>query len=229
MTEEIFREDAYAASAQARVLSSDARGIVLDRTVFYPRGGGQAGDSGALVRDDGTTVKVSDTIKGEGQILHVAEAPLDSGETVTARIDWERRHRHMRFHTATHLLCAIVPHPTNGCSINAGYARLDFDMVEPLDRAHLERELARLVAEAHDIRTIWISDEELDAKPELVRTMSVKPPRGVGRIRLLEIDGVDLQACGGTHVANTREIGALRVAKIEKKSARSRRVVLEFA
>ena len=229
MTEEIFREDAYATSAQARVLSSDARGIVLDRTVFYPRGGGQAGDSGTLVRDDGTTVKVSDTIKGEGQILHVAEAPLDSGETVTARIDWERRHRHMRFHTATHLLCAIVPHPTNGCSINAGYARLDFDMVEPLDRAHLERELARLVAEAHDIRTIWISDEELDAKPELVRTMSVKPPRGVGRIRLLEIDGVDLQACGGTHVANTREIGALRVAKIEKKSARSRRVVLEFA
>jgi len=229
MTEEIFREDAYATSAQARVISSDARGIVLDRTVFYPRGGGQAGDSGALVRDDGTTVKVSDTIKGEGQILHVAEAPLDSGERITARIDWERRHRHMRFHTATHLLCAIVPHPTNGCSIQADYARLDFDMVEPLDRAHLEQELARLVAEAHDIRTIWISDEELDAKPELVRTMSVKPPRGVGRIRLLEIDGVDLQACGGTHVANTREIGALRVAKIEKKSARSRRVVLEFA
>ena len=148
---------------------------------------------------------------------------------MTLRLDWARRHRHMRFHTATHLLCAIVPHPTNGCSIQADYARLDFDMVEPLDRAHLEQELARLVAEAHDIRTIWISDEELDAKPELVRTMSVKPPRGVGRIRLLEIDGVDLQACGGTHVANTREIGALRVAKIEKKSARSRRVVLEFA
>jgi misacylated tRNA(Ala) deacylase len=229
MTEEIFREDAYLTMAPARVVSSDARGIVLDRTIFYPRGGGQAGDSGALLRGDGTAVKVSDTIKGDGQILHVAQAPLESGEAVTARIDWERRHRHMRFHTATHLLCAIVAHPTNGCSINADYARLDFDMVEPLDRAHLEQELARLVAEAHDIRTLWISDEELDAKPELVRTMSVKPPRGVGRIRLLEIDGVDLQACGGTHVANTREIGALRVAKIEKKSARSRRVVLEFA
>jgi len=174
-------------------------------------------------------IEVSDTIKGDGQILHVAQAPLDTGETVTARIDWERRHRHMRFHTATHLLCAIVPHDTNGCSITSAYARLDFDMVEPLERENLERELARLVAEAHDIRTIWITDEELDAKPELVRTMSVKPPRGVGRIRLLEIDGVDLQACGGTHVANTREIGALRVAKIEKKSARSRRVVLEFA
>src|SRR5258706_9944432 len=237
MAEEIFREDAYLTTAQARVISSDARGIVLDRTIFYPRGGGQAGDSGALERGDGTTVKVSDTIKGDGQILHVVEdrplgteaRGLSPDDVVTARIDWERRHRHMRFHTATHLLCAIVPHPTNGCSITADYARLDFDMVEPLDRAHLEQELARLVAEAHDIRTIWITDEELDAKPELVRTMSVKPPRGVGRIRLLEIDGVDLQACGGNHVANTRQSGALRVAKIEKKSARSRRVVLGFA
>ena len=230
-TEELFREDAYRTESPARVVACDARGIVLDRTVFYPRGGGQAGDSGALVRGDGSAIAITDTVKGEapGEILHVAATPLDSGESVTARIDWERRHRHMRFHTATHLLCAIVPHPTNGCSITADYARLDFDMVEPLDREHLERELARLVAEAHDIRTIWISDEELDAKPELVRTMSVKPPRGVGRVRLLEIDGVDLQACGGTHVANTREIGALRISKIEKKSARSRRVVLEFA
>jgi misacylated tRNA(Ala) deacylase len=230
-TEELFREDAYRTESPARVVACDARGIVLDRTVFYPRGGGQAGDSGALVRGDGSAIAITDTVKGEapGEILHVAATPLESGESVTARIDWDRRHRHMRFHTATHLLCAIVPHPTNGCSITADYARLDFDMVEPLDREHLERELARLVAEAHDIRTIWISDEELDAKPELVRTMSVKPPRGVGRVRLLEIDGVDLQACGGTHVANTREIGALRIAKIEKKSARSRRVVLEFA
>ena len=177
---------------------------------------------------------IADTVKGEspGEILHVP-APgqglaLAPGAKVIARIDWDRRHRHMRFHTATHLLCAIVPHQTNGCSITKDYARLDFDMVEPLDRDHLERELARLVAEAHDVRTTWITDEELDAKPELVRTMSVQPPRGVGRVRLLEIEGVDLQACGGTHVANTREIGAIRVAKIEKKSARSRRVVIEF-
>jgi misacylated tRNA(Ala) deacylase len=231
MTEELFRDDAYLAEAPARVVSCDARGIVLDRTVFYPRGGGQAGDAGNLVRADGSAIPIADTVKGEapGDILHVAAAPLEAGETVTARIDWERRHRHMRFHTATHLLCAIVPHQTNGCSITADYARLDFDMVEPLDREHLERELARLVAEAHDVRTIWMSEEEMDARPELVRTMSAKPPRGVGRVRLLEIDGVDLQACGGTHVANTREIGMLRVAKIEKKSARSRRVVLEFA
>jgi misacylated tRNA(Ala) deacylase len=249
MTEPIYRDAPYERQNAARVTAIDEHGIRLDRTVFYPRGGGQAGDAGALVLADGTAIVIADTIKppspsgaqgvergvGEGGIVHVpapgqaALAGLAPGTSLTARIDWDRRHRHMRFHTATHLLCAIVPHPTNGCSITAGYARLDFDMVEPLEREHLERELARLVAEAHEVRTVWITDEELDAKPELVRTMSVKPPRGVGRVRLLEIDGVDLQACGGTHVANTREIGALRVAKIEKKSARSRRVVLEFA
>jgi misacylated tRNA(Ala) deacylase len=231
MTEELFRQDAYRRETPAAVLACDERGIVLDRTVFYPRGGGQAGDSGVLVRTDGSEIPIVDTIKADGQVVHVADPPvsLAQGESVTARIDWEKRHRHMRFHTATHLLCAIVPHQTNGCSITRDYARLDFDMVEPLDREHLERELARLVAEAHEVRTAWITDEELDAKPELVRTMSVKPPRGVGRIRLLEIDGVDLQPCGGTHVANTAEIGALRVVKIEKKSARTRRVVLEFS
>ena len=238
MTEELFKQEPYRTESEARVVSADARGIVLDRTIFYPRGGGQAGDAGTLARGDGTSIAIADTVKGEapGEILHVPApgqdaliAALAPGESVTSKINWARRHRHMRFHTATHLLCAIIPHQTNGCSITAGYARLDFDMTEPLDREHLERELARLIAEAHDVRTVWITDEELDAKPELVRTMSVKPPRGVGRVRLLEIDGVDLQPCGGTHVANTREIGALRVARIEKKSARSRRVVIEFA
>jgi misacylated tRNA(Ala) deacylase len=237
MTQELYREEPYRAEAGASVVQIDARGIVLDQTNFYPRGGGQAGDAGSIVRADGTVIAIADTVKGEapGEIVHVpapgqeaALASLAAGEKVSLRLDWVRRHRHMRFHTATHLLCAIIPHQTNGCSITAQYARLDFDMVEPLDREHLERELARLVAGGHEVRTIWITDEELDAKPDLVRTMSVKPPRGVGRIRLLEIDGVDLQPCGGTHVANTREIGALRVAKIEKKSARSRRVVIEF-
>ena len=237
MTQELYREEPYRAEAEARVVRVDAPGIVFDRTNFYPRGGGQAGDAGSMVRGDGAVIAIADTVKGEapGEIVHVpapgqeaALASLAAGEKVSLRLDWERRHRHMRFHTATHLLCAIIPHQTNGCSITAQYARLDFDMVEPLDREHLERELSRLVAESHEVRTIWITDEELDAKPELVRTMTVKPPRGVGRIRLLEIDGVDLQPCGGTHVANTREIGALRVAKIEKKSARSRRVVIEF-
>jgi misacylated tRNA(Ala) deacylase len=237
MSEALFRDDAYRREATAKVVRADAHGIVLDRTVFYPRGGGQAGDAGILRLADGGEIAIADTVKGEGaEILHVPapgqeerRARIRAGDAVEARIDWERRHRHMRFHTATHLLCAIVPHQTNGCSITSEYARLDFDMVEPLDREHLERELARLVAGAHAVRTVWITDEELDAKPELVRTMSVKPPRGVGRVRLLEIEGVDLQPCGGTHVANTSEIGALKVMKIEKKSARTRRVVLEFA
>jgi misacylated tRNA(Ala) deacylase len=234
MTEELYREEPYRRETEASIVRVDDAGIVLDRTVFYPRGGGQAGDAGSLVRSDGGVIAIADTVKGAapGEIVHVPAAPapgLKEGERVVARIDWERRHRHMRFHTATHLLCAIVPHLTNGCSITATYARLDFDMIEPLEREHLERELARLVGEARDVRTIWITDDELDAQPDLVRTMSVKPPRGVGRVRLLEIDGVDLQPCGGTHVANTREIGRLRVAKIEKKSARTRRVVLEFA
>lgn len=247
MTEELFREEPYRRETTAEVVAVSPAGVRLDRTVFYPRGGGQAGDAGVLVTSGGKEIAIADTVKspsalgegpGEGErgILHVPapgqEALLEAlrpGETVTARIDWDRRHRHMRFHTATHLLCAIVPHQTNGCSITAQYARLDFDMVEPLEKEVLERELARLVAEGHDVRTVWITDEELDTKPELVRTMSVKPPRGLGRVRLLEIDGVDLQPCGGTHVANTREIGTLRVAKIEKKSARTRRVVLEFA
>jgi misacylated tRNA(Ala) deacylase len=248
MTVEIFRDDAYRREAEAKVTSVDAAGIHLDRTVFYPRGGGQAGDAGTLEMPGGAIIAIADTVKGapsalgggggEGasrDIVHVPApsqedllARLHPGDAVVARIDWERRYRHMRFHTATHLLCAIVPHQTNGCSITAQYARLDFDMVEPLEREALERALARLVAEAHDVRTRWITDAELDAKPELVRTMSVQPPRGAGRVRLLEIDGVDLQPCGGTHVANTREIGPLRVAKIEKKSARTRRVVLEF-
>lgn len=238
MTEAIFRDEPYRRETGATIVRADEGGIVLDRTVFYPRGGGQAGDAGEIVRGDGSIIGIADTVKGGApdEILHVPAADcmpaalsLQVGEPVTARIDWERRHRHMRFHTATHLLCAVVPHQTNGCSITSGYARLDFDMVEPLDREHLERELARLVAEAHDVRTIWISEEELDAKPELVRTMSAPPPRGAGRLRLLQIDGVDLQPCGGTHVANTREIGAVKIVKIEKKSARTRRVVLEFA
>ena len=238
MAEEIFRDEPYRREAAATIVAVSPEGIRLDRTVFYPRGGGQAGDAGRLVLGDGAKLAIADAVKGAQSppdILHVPApgqeallAKLRPGDAVTAAIDWERRHRHMRFHTATHLLCAIVPHQTNGCSITADYARLDFDMVDPLERESLERELARLVAEAHEVRTAWITDEELDAKPELVRTMSVKPPRGLGRVRLLEIDGVDLQPCGGTHVANTREIGALRVAKIEKKSARTRRVVLEF-
>jgi misacylated tRNA(Ala) deacylase len=236
MTEELFREDSTLRECRARVLAADAQGVRLDRTVFYPQGGGQAGDAGVLKLDDGRVLQVVDTRKGDapGEILHLlAEgtdlAGLAPGCELTACIDEARRRAHMRFHTATHLLCALVPHAVNGCSITARYARLDFHMHEPLDREQLTQGIARLVAEAHPVRHRWIGEEELDANPQLVRSMSVQPPRGQGRVRVLEIEGVDLQPCGGTHVANTAEIGAVVVTKVEKKSAMTRRVVLGFA
>ena len=235
MTEELFREDATLADCDAVVTAVDERGVQLDRTVFYPHGGGQAGDRGELVLADGRVVAIADTRKGEhpGEIVHVLanaddRAALAVGASVRAHIDVARRQAHRRFHTATHLLCALIPHPVDGCSITAEYARLDFHMTDPLDKEALEAGLARLVAEAHPVSHRWITDAELDANPGLVRSMSVQPPRGTGRVRLLEIDGVDLQPCGGTHVSNTSEIGALIVKKIEKKSASTRRVVLAF-
>ena len=236
MSEELFREDASLAECRAVIQGVDARGVQLDRTVFYPQGGGQAGDAGELRLADGRKLAVVDTRKGEaqGEILHVlAEgsdlAGLQPGAEVLARIDLARRRAHMRFHTSTHLLCALVPHPVNGCSITERYARLDFHMNEPLDKDVLTAGIARLVAEAHPVRHRWISEAELDTNPQLVRSMSVQPPRGQGRVRLLEIEGVDLQPCGGTHVANTADIGAVVVTKIEKKSAMTRRVILGFA
>ncbi len=240
MTEELFREDAALRECRATVLALAEGGVILDRTVFYPLGGGQAGDAGALRLADGRCVAVVDARKSKehpGAVLHLlapdAEvAMLPAGTPVTAQIDWARRFRHMRFHTTTHLLCALVPHPVDGCSITADYARLDFHMTEPLDKAALTAGIARLVAEAHAVRHRWISEAELDANPGLVRSMRVQPPTsgtGLGRVRVLEIEGVDLQPCGGTHVANTAEIGAVVVTKIEKKSAMTRRVVLGFA
>jgi misacylated tRNA(Ala) deacylase len=235
MTEELFRNDATLTECDAVVAAVDERGVQLDRTVFYPHGGGQAGDRGELVLADGRVITIADARKGEqpGDIVHVLAnsddlAAFTVGAPVRARIDVVRRRAHMRFHTATHLLCALIPHPVDGCSITAEYARLDFHMTDPLDKALIEAGLDRLVAEAHPVSHRWITDAELDANPGLVRSMSVQPPRGSGRVRLLEIDGVDLQPCGGTHVANTAEIGALVVRKIEKKSASTRRVVLAF-
>ncbi|MET0210108.1 MAG: alanyl-tRNA editing protein [Burkholderiaceae bacterium] len=234
-TVDLFREDAQLRECTATLLRADERGLLLDRTVFYPQGGGQAGDAGTLLLSDGREIRIADTRKGEGgEILHVPapDQALDgiaAGAPVTARIDWDRRHAHMRFHTATHLLCALVPHPVDGCSITAGYARLDFHMTDALDKEAITAGIARLVAGSHPVSHSWISDEELDANPGLVRSMSVQPPRGTGRVRLLKIDGVDLQPCGGTHVSNTADIGAVVVTKIEKKSAKTRRVVLGFA
>lgn len=237
MTEELFREDATLLECEATVLAVDEAGVVLDRTVFYPLGGGQAGDAGRLELPDGRRLSVVDTRKHKerpGAIAHVMAPGFDAaslvpGGRVRACIDADRRHAHMRFHTATHLLCALVPHPVDGCSITAGYARLDFHMTEPLDKDTLNAGIARLVAGAHPVCHRWISEEELDANPGLVRSMSVQPPRGLGRVRVLEIEGVDLQPCGGTHVASTAHVGAVVVTKIEKKSAQTRRVVLGFA
>jgi len=222
--------------------------------VFYPLGGGQAGDSGTLVLADGTEIVVIDTRKGKAadgsytskiclqplpdmleQLLNQETSispKLKVGDTVTARIDWARRHQMMRFHTASHLLCAIVPKLVNGCSITPDYARIDFNMDEPLDKQALSAAIAQLVAAAHPVTVGAITDAELDANPALVKSMSVQPPRGSGQIRTIRIGTdqlIDLQPCGGTHVANTAEIGAVIVTKIEKKSAMTRRVVLGFA
>jgi misacylated tRNA(Ala) deacylase len=209
--------------------------------VFYPLGGGQAGDRGALVLADGTRIPVLDARKSRREdatpddTLHVLDPAsgwqqkLAAGTPVTAEIDWEQRYRRMRFHTATHLLCAVVKELVDGCSITTDYARLDFAMTAPLEKEAVQAGLDRLVAEAHPVACEWITDDELRASPQLVKSMSVSPPVGFGRVRLLRVQDVDLQPCGGTHVRNTREIGAVRVVKIEKKSARTRRVVLEFA
>ncbi len=232
MTEALFRDDATRLQCEATVLAVDDAGIVLDRTVFYPLGGGQAGDAGTLRAASGAVLAIADTRKHPsrpGAIAHLPAlgsdtAAFEPGTRVVATIDAERRRAHMRFHTATHLLCALVPHPVDGCSITAGYARLDFHTKEPLDKAALSAGIARLVAAAHPVRQRWISEDELDANPQLVRSMSVQPPRGLGRVRVLDIEGVDLQPCGGTHVANTAEVGPVVVTKIEKKSAMTRRV-----
>ena len=247
MTQELFRQDAYLRQTPATVVAVGEQGVVLDRTVFYPLGGGQAGDTGVLVLTDGRALQVADTRKCKdaegkptGDIAHVPApgqeallAELRPGAAVVARVDWERRHKLMRFHTTTHLLCHLVPQLVNGCSITPEYARLDFNMTDPLEKDALTEGIARLVAAAHPVAVGAITDEELDANPALVKSMSVQPPRGTGRIRTIRIgegeSAVDFQPCGGTHVANTSEIGAVVVTKIEKKSASTRRVVLGFA
>ncbi len=233
MTERLYERDAYLKETEARVVSADEHGVVLDRTVFYARGGGQPGDSGVLERASGEALRVVDTVKGEGaELLHVLESgsPLPAvGEVVQARIDWERRHRHMRMHTCMHLLCALVDAPVTGGNLNDEKGRLDFDLPEAtVDKESLTAALNALVEAGTETRLEWIDDEALAANPSLVKTMSVRPPTGAGTVRLLRIGDVDLQPCGGTHVANTAEIGRVRVAKIEKKSRLNRRINVVF-
>ncbi len=234
MTEEIFRADHYAQRCESEVVAVDERGIQLNRTVFYPLGGGQPGDEGILTLPDRRVVRITDTRKGTapGEILHIpaSDQPvLRPGDKVTATIDWDRRYRFMRMHTCLHLLCAVVPAGVTGGQIGDGKGRLDFDTPDALDKEQIAESLNRLIQGDYPVGVRWISDEELAAKPKLVRTMSVKPPMGLGRVRLLEIEGIDLQPCGGTHVARTGEIGPIRVVKIESKGKRNRRVNLAFA
>ncbi|WP_413205388.1 alanyl-tRNA editing protein [Rhodospirillum sp. A1_3_36] len=238
MTEELFRQDAYApdcsALVVARVTGDDgSRGVVLDRTVFYPTGGGQPGDQGHLIPEGSDTLTVTDTrTDGDGQIVHWLapgiEAPAE-GTPLTAAINWDRRHRLMRMHTCLHLLCSLIEGGVTGGSIGEEKGRLDFDLPEGApDKQALTDRLNALVAANHPLDIRWITDGELEAQPELIRTMSVKPPTGSGRVRLVEIAGVDLQPCGGTHVRATGEIGLVRVSKIEKKGKMNRRVTVVF-
>ena len=227
MSEELFREDAYQRECDATVTVADADGVALDRTVFYPQGGGQPGDTGTLTWDGGEATVVDTRYGSDGSIRHVvdpASALPSAGTPVRAGLDWDRRYRHMRMHTAMHLLGAVLRYGVTGGNISTEKSRLDFDMEETVDKESVSAELARLVAEDHAVSCRWITDAELDAQPELVRTMSVTPPRGKGRVRLLEIEGVDLQPCGGTHVRRTAEVGRVRIGKVEKKGRRNRRV-----
>jgi misacylated tRNA(Ala) deacylase len=230
MSELLFRGDPYLKSCAATVIAVQGDAVELDRTVFYPLGGGQAGDTGRI-----GSWRVLDTRKGPGasdSVLHILEpgAAPPVGSTVELELDWERRHRLMRLHTALHLLGAVVKAPVTGGRIGEDKAHLDFDVdMSRLVAGDIEAQLNELVHAAVDTRARWITDAELDAHPELVKTMSVAPPRGEGRVRLLEIPGIDLQACGGTHVANTAEIGRLQVVRIRSEGKRNKRVTLELA
>ncbi len=225
---ELFKEDSYLQHCETVVTAADERGIQTADTVFYAKGGGQPGDTGRLTIGE-FAVPVSDTLRDtDGVWLQIdgGNSAVAVGDSVSLQIDWPRRHRIMRLHSALHMLCAIVPAPVTGGSIQSDRARLDFDLPDPIDKDALNAQLHAVIARDASMRTRWISDAELDAQPELVRTLSVQPPRGSGQIRLVEFVGVDLQPCGGTHVASTGEIGAISVAKIEKKGRQNRRITL---
>jgi misacylated tRNA(Ala) deacylase len=235
MTELLFRDDGYLRSCAATVIAADERGIHLDRTVFDPMGGGQPGDTGLLQLSSGQTITIADTVKGGGpdDVIHIpapgSALPVPGTELV-AEIDWERRYRLMRVHTCLHLLCSIVPGAVTGGQVSDGRGRLDFDVPgSSLDKEMLAGRLNALISEAHPVWPRWITDAELAAQPELVRTMSVKPPSGMGQVRLIEIGGIDLQPCGGTHIRNTGEIGPVVVTKIENKGKQNRRVIVALA
>lgn len=235
MTDALFRDDAYLRSCDATILAVTERGgVVLDRTIFYPTGGGQPGDSGTMRCADGSSIRIATTVKGETphEIVHVpaeGEALPAAGSAVTLELDWDRRHAHMRMHTCLHLLSAVLTYPVTGGQVGAEKSRLDFDIPEAvLDKDEITARLNELVARDAPVSMRWITDAELAAQPDLVKTMSVQPPSGAGHVRLIEVEGMDLQPCGGTHVARTGEIGAVEVRKIEKKGRQNRRVSIQF-
>ena len=234
-TELLFRDDAYLRSATARVTVVTERGIELDRTIFYPLGGGQPGDTGVLVRENGERIAIADTRKGEapGSVLHVPAPGTpwpEPGEPLMLEIDWARRYPLMRLHTALHLLSCVVIAPVSGGNIAPDKARLDFDIdMGLLDAERITRETNALITSGVATETVWITDGELEAQPELVKTMSVQPPRNAGRVRLLKIPGIDLQPCGGTHVRNIAEIGGIRVTRIRNEGKRNKRVEIVLA
>jgi misacylated tRNA(Ala) deacylase len=239
MTTFLFRDDAYLTHCDAVVTAIDERGFQTNQTVFYPLGGGQPGDVGRFVLSSGEIVEIADTVKGDGPdgVIHKTgsgSAALKVGSTGKLELDWARRHRLMRMHTCLHLLSALVPFPVTGGSVGDGKGRLDFDMADSIpDKDTLTTKLNELIREDHAVTARWITDEELLGNPELVKTMAVKPPMGHGRVRLIEVAGMDrpldLQACGGTHVRQTGEIGPVSVRKIENKGKQNRRVNIEFA
>ena len=231
MSVELFRKDSYLKSCESKVIAVQPGSVILEQTVFYPLGGGQPGDRGKMTLEDGSQVMIVDTQKAEQGISHLLEEGVSLpavGDMVTVELDWERRHRLMRMHSCMHLLCSIVPFGVTGGSIREDSARLDFDAEQPMDKEAINTELNRLIQQDHSMTISWISEDELDDQPELVRTMSVQPPRGNGTIRLINFEGVDLQPCGGTHVNSTAEIGAVRIRKIEKKGKHNRRVNIVF-
>ncbi len=230
----LFRDNAYVKSCEAVVTSVEDDVIRLDQTVFYPTGGGQPGDSGALRLADGREIRIAEARKGRDldDVIHIPAAGSDlpaPGDKVTAEIDWDRRYNHMRMHTCLHVLCSLIEAEVTGGQVGAEKSRLDFNLPEvTFTKDELTEKLTAIVAGDHPVRTRWISDEELAATPDLVRTMSVAPPVGYGKVRLLDIAGVDLQPCGGTHLKSTGEIGAVYVAKIENKGRQNRRVTIRF-
>lgn len=234
MTEELFRKDGYLQQCEATVTGLAENAFAVDQTVFYPMGGGQPGDSGHAVRENGRQIRIQDTQndREHARILHIVEEgeelpAVDEG--LCLYIDWERRYRLMRMHSCMHMLCAVVPAPVTGGSIRDGSGRLDFDLPNPPSREDLEETLNRVIAEHHPMSYLWVTDQEMRDRPELVKTMSVRPPSGAGMVRLVQFGEADLQACGGTHVANSGEIGTVRIESIRNKGRQNRRITVEFA